>query len=460
VSAAESTTRTVAPAPRTVVAPPDQSLVRVQWVVALTAAALLVLAAARLWFVAGLWRRVTIEGPSMAPALCGPYFELTCGDCGFAFRCDAEHVPQDGRATCPNCGFVENRLTDLRQRPAERVLIDGWPLAWRGARRGEVVAARAPDPPGEPVVKRVAAVGPQRLGIRDGELYADEQLVRKTRGELREIRILVHDNDSQPQKTTSLAPRWRAASGDSRWRSVGRTGMRIDQTAEPGGPLDWLQYHHWHCTANPLLPRDQDCPILDNDSYNQGETRRPLNPVSDVLLSCRLRAKGKGRLGIAVSDGGERWEIVIEPRRWVVVNRGDQKVLERPLEMNLSRREIDVEFGLCDQQVLLVVEGRTLVRLQYEPAAGPRPEVLHPLAIGASGLEVKVSHLRVWRDNYYLDPQGLPRPWEAAAPLPENHVVLLGDNQPVSIDSRQWENPAVPRGAILGRVYRPFWAAF
>src|SRR4051794_30231947 len=89
--------------------------------------ALLLLVAFRLSCLDGLFRRVTIDGPSMAPAFCGAHYSLTCHDCGFRFLCDAEHLPTDNRVTCPNCGYIDNALEASDFRPADEVLIDRWP---------------------------------------------------------------------------------------------------------------------------------------------------------------------------------------------------------------------------------------------------------------------------------------------------------------------------------------------
>lgn len=441
---------------QTVAAPLDRSLVRLQWAVGASAAAILVLVVARIWHLEGLLRRVTIDGPSMAPTLCGPHYDVTCGDCRFQFRCDADLPPTDLTAVCPNCGFAKSALDQLPVQPPDRVLIDRWGLIWRQLRRGEVVAARVPSESSAIAVKRTAAFSGERLAIQDGEQYVGETLVRKTLEELREVRQLVHDNDFQPQRSGALPPRWRGESGISRWRP-NRTAFRYDAIAQGDDQIDWLQYHHGHGTANPLIPRTKEVPILDNDSYNQGPSPRELNPVSDVHVSCRLRASGNGQLAFVATDGGQRFEIVIAQWRSIRVQSGGQTLLKRSLDSDLRRHSVDVEFGLCDQQVFLAIEGRQLVRLPYERADGSPREALHPLAIGVSGLEAEVEQLRVWRDIYYLDPQGLPRAWQSPSALPAAHVALLGDNQPVSIDSRHWDSPAVSRRAILGRVYRAFW---
>ncbi len=100
-------------------------LKRTRFVLSALAVAILVGIGVRLWFLDGLFRRITVEGPSMAPAL----------------------------------------------EPAERVVIDRWPLLFRAPRHGEVVAFHVPDSDSEFAVKRVAFLPGERPTIRAGELY-------------------------------------------------------------------------------------------------------------------------------------------------------------------------------------------------------------------------------------------------------------------------------------------------
>jgi signal peptidase S26 family len=429
------------------------AVTRLRWVVTAATVGLVLFASVRLWFVDGLIRPVTIDGPSMAPALCGASHLVVCGDCGFSFRCDAEHVPADNRAACPNCGFADNPLDAARRLPAEGVLIDRWPLLWRSPRRGDLVAVRTTAD--ELAVKRVAALPGEQLAVRDGNLYSGTKLTRKTRAELHAQWLLVHDNDYRPAKTRGLPPRWRTAAATSRWNADG-AGFHVAPTAS-NSPTDWLEYEHWACTADTRL-RGVAAPITDNDGYNQGEMRRPLNSVSDVVLSCRLRASGTGQIVFAAINGDQRFEVEIEPRKRLRLRCQGQMLVDRSFPLDPSRRPVEIEFGLCDQQVLLSADGRVLLHYEYERPTASQPEPLHPLAIGTRGLGLSVDRLRVWRDIYYLDPRGLPRRWQLDSPLDANHFAVLGDNQPVSIDSRHWEEPGVPRTVILGCVYRPFWA--
>jgi hypothetical protein len=180
--------------------------------------------------------------------------------------------------------------------------------------------------------------------------------------------------------------------------------------------------------------------VRDNDSYNQGPGPRELNAVPDILLTCHVRCRGNGELRFVARDGEQQFEV-------------------DALSLKINTRSAagsQIEFGLCDQQLLLVVDGRTLICCTYERPSGPPAEALRPLAIGARGLTVEITNLRIWRDIYYLDPQGLPRRWESEPGSPDR-VALLGDNPTVSIDSRHWQPNFLALDSILGIVRRPFW---
>ncbi len=202
-------------------------------------------------------------------------------------------------------------------------------------------------------------------------------------------------------------------------------------------------------------------PILDNDSFNQNLARELL-PVTDVLLSCEVQASGKGQIALAVMDGAVRREVQIEPfHNRVVLLEDGRQLLERPLGAQLDRQAVSIEFGLCDQQVLLSIAGRTILREPYERAAQTqRNRNVPPVAIGVRALQATVTKLRIWRDLYYLEPMGTVRPWQAEQSLSVDEVALLGDNPPVSIDARHWPGSGgVASQSMLGRVHRPFWAA-
>ncbi|MEX2173259.1 MAG: S26 family signal peptidase [Pirellulaceae bacterium] len=436
---------------QTVVAPAGDALVRLRWLVAGVLALLVVLTLVRLGMVEGLARTVRVAGPSMAPAFYGGHFRVVCEDCGFAFRCDGEHPPAIRQATCPNCGYLGNPLRDEYLVPGERVLLDRWPFAMRSPRVGEAVAARQPGEGAGLVVKRVAALPGERLAIDRGDLLADGRLVRKDLRELAQVRVLVYDNDYQPQRTSGLPDRWSSPAAQSGWQAAG-TGFRHD--AGGVGGLDWLEYHHWRMFG--LHARTRPGPVLDLDSYNQAADRN-LNVVPDVQLACVLRARGAGRFALAALDGGQRFEALFDlGARTVTLRANGKPVGHDELPPRFARRGAAIVFGLCDRRVLLGIGGQQVFAYEYERPAGHAPEVTRPLAVGVDRASLELTHLQVWRDLYYLAPDGTGDRWQADGPLPSGTFALLGDNTPVSIDSRQW-TVAGGQSRILGRVYRPFW---
>lgn len=432
--------------------------------VAITLAALAVLIAVRLWFVDGLLRTVRIEGPSMASAFDGAHYAVVCDDCRFPFRCDAHDVPASGEVVCPNCGYRRNSLENAALAAGERVLIDRWPHIWRGPGRGDIVAAQEPGSTDELVMKRIAALPGESLAIRDGDLYVDEQIARKTPAQWRELRVLVHDNRFQPQRTQGLPARWQAAQAQSGWKPAGEgfehvpaDGALSDKIESEGDTGDWLAFQPWRCSDQ--RSRTQVVPVFDNDGYNQGLNRN-LNAVPDVGVSCELAAADNRHFRFALMDGTLRFEVLFEPAESEIrLLQNGQPVAYVEADLHFDRRRVTIEFALCDRQVFVIVGGRTMVRHAYERPAGQTVEVAQPLMIAAEGA-VKVSDLRVWRDIYYLDPQGGNRPWQAERSLAADAFALLGDNPPVSIDSRHWPAAGIQRHNVLGRVQQPFWTSW
>ncbi len=449
-------------ATHTVVAPHNSALVRIQGVVLGVLLMLAALGAARLWLIRGLTGGVRIDGPSMAPALVGGHYPLTCQDCGFAFRCDAEDPPASGLATCPNCGFRDNPLREVQLAPGELVLLDRFPLLARQPRRGEIVAAADPTKPGEFIVKRVAALPGERLAISNGDLVADDRLLRKTLRELTAVRLVVHDSRFVPHQSVGLPERWQSAQPGTGWHRA-PTGYRYEPppsssetTPEASaGQFDWLVYHHWMMYA--AHSRTKLTPILDIDSYNQN-TGGGKNAVPDVQIACRLRAGRTGRLALAAIDDKRRFEVVFDlATNRVQLLADGSEVGGDEIGAIDTHRGVRVEFGLCDQQVLLSIGGREIFRFPYNVPDGPRVPTTHALAIGADGAMLDVADLVVWRDLYYLHPRGSNQPWLADAPLRASEFALLGDNTTISTDSRAWSE-GIPASELLGTVYPPFWA--
>ena len=449
----------------------------VQWCVLLLLAAMLV----ETLLVGGLAVPYRVVGGSMAGALLGTHRDVACGDCGCRFPCGTDVRPAPAWAVCPNCGYAANALAPLPQVAADRVLVDRAAFSIRAPRRWEVAAFRRPEEKRGQVqfagtaqgvlrtnwtcplfssqadallVKRIVGLPGERIELRHGDVYADRRIQRKTLLQQRALAVLVHDADCTPTREPLPLPRWRAKRSDSRWE--GAAGRFTHTAKTDHEPVDWLVYHH-----------DGQSAVTDVCSYNASRPRRAedVHAVADLMLSFRLNhLSGQGALYVRITDGRDGLEAQLQfndrqRHRGTMIEcataclqavpggnvatctTGKQAVAH--CRVPVSDDERLVEVSLFDRQFLLAVDGRALLTWPLERSAPPETPSC-PLAIGAQGLNVTISHLRVYRDVYYGHPIGLQGGRRGVRPvrLAADEYYVLGDNSPISEDSRTWPDPA------------------
>lgn len=393
-----------------------------------------------------------ISSGSMATAFWGPSFRVTCGSCGFRFRCDAEKaefIPTDHRAVCPNCGYGNNSLTrqNLDTFGQQVKFATDSPGCW-APRRWNPVAFKKPGASSRVGIKRVVGLPNEWIEIRHGDIYADGRLVQKPLSAQRQLSVPVYESEFRPFKSP-----WRPLSENSRWMPTD-TGFYFGSTNSARAvDTDWLEYHN--LPTEPLargVERPDDAPINDNSGYNQGISRQ-LNDMNDVMLSCWLRLTGGGNLVLAANDGGYSIEIIISPRTQIMSVKIEGDFVQRTRIPSMMRRSRKLEFSLFDQQCLVAIDGRAYVELPL-PAQLQRRPSSRPFRIGAKNVRVWMNQLRICRDIYYLNDRGLALNWRADQRLGADEYFLLGDNPPISQDSRHWSPPGVARKLLLGKVLR------
>jgi hypothetical protein len=350
--------------------------------------------------------------------------------------------------------------------PGQRVLLDRFAYVLRQPERWDVVAFDDPAAPRQLAVKRILGLPGERIEFRQGDLVADGRVVRKSLAQLRSMAVLVHDHDHQPQPDSNLPPRWQSHSATSGWQTAGGQ-LLYASAANRTEAFDWMVYHHWPCFAGPGS-RTGPAPILDNDSYNQQLSRR-LHPVSDVMLACRVRTPGRsGCLALEISGptGCHRVELCFDRRQlaWFQEARPRSRM---PLPRFDYARGVSIELAVCDGQLLLGMDGHELLREPIDDGgrwtadadAEADDEIVgrsashRVVAIGATGLTLAIDRLRVLRDIHYLPAEprfGRPTPPQ---PLGADEVFVVGDNVPLSHDSRHWPSQGLAIERIRGRVW-------
>jgi len=369
-----------------------------------------------------------VAGASMAPSLHGIEFDVQCLDCGFIIAFDAENPSTHlEHMVCPNCGYelsIETELLHVKH--GERVLIDRAAYWSSAPQRWQTIATNSAD---GFVVKRVAGLPTEEIAIRQGELFINGHWQRKTLDECRLVAQLVHDSAFTPRVTKDLADRWEYSKSGDVWSAI---------------------YHSSPCFG--ATPRAEESPITDYDPYNQG-TPRALNRVHDLLLDANLTVDGNGTLSfVYVADDGERRVHVDLSKQQVQIQSDHETLAEQPILRPLRLLgQHTWEFAFIDGQITLACDGTILITSLVEqdlPTAMPGER---PLAIRAEHLDVTAQRLRVSRDIYFLASNGLSAPWQGPK-LGADEFFLLGDNVPVSRDSRHWG--PVKRQEILGKVVR------
>ena len=300
----------------------------------------------------------------------------------------------------------------------DRLWIDRASQIWRQPKRWEVVVARNPHEGAELCIKRIVGLPGERVALRDGNVLVDGAVVVKSSTQRHALRQVIH-RESPGQAEES-----------SRWQ--------LDDGV-------WSYQH----------PRS--LPITDDVVFNTGLTRK-LNLVDEFLLAAELRVQGtgdfyQGKLRLFLDDGTSTAEVELrlpEGEIKVTENNGHSLVIQLSARSRerLLRGKSQLEFSNFDQQLLLVIDGRVELRLPWPQtkAAG----TARPVSIGAKGLDLWLGEVTLYRDSYHSSHAvGTLPPPETNWQLGPDEYFLLGDNPPISRDSRQWG--PVPGRLLVGK---------
>lgn len=212
--------------------------------------------------------------------------------------------------------------------------------------------------------------------------------------------------------------------------------------------------------------------VSDEYGYNPVEEAGTPNPVRDLMVSMHIVPEGgAGEFVIEMTNGATLFAVVFDVIRREVhlfaepLPEGttlnsqpigfvpkSEPVASAPWPKSLSNNGGTVEVSLFDKQVLVAIDGQPLMDpWPFELPSGCQPPRI-PIRFGARGVNINVSHLKLFRDVFYTDTRSrhaVNRPYE----LNEEEYFVLGDNSPVSHDSRRWENPGVHQSLLIGKPF-------
>lgn len=371
---------------------------------------------------------------SMAPALRGYHKSVACPRCGFPIVVgDGHHL--DG-ASCPNCGCAELGLEQVARCRGDCVLVNKAVFTWRRPRRWEMAVFLPPCDPERVFVKRIVGLPGEKVRVRDGDVYIDGELARKSLQRLRDLAIPVFDQSHRPG-TSGWRCRWQADPADA---GAGRDAtLRINAM---DGRTHRLHYRNWSL--------DEGCeqPILDTCAYDGAEQDQ--NPVHDFLVSADVEVRGgAGWIAVSLTDGADEATAHLPVGGGCCTFRaGSQDRMSSTFQL-APGRTYHLELAFVDRRATLAVDGHGPIDAIDLPAVSSRPPVSRPVQLAARGVDIVVHHFRLSRDVYYTE--GGRNGVESSVSLGPGEYFVLGDNSPDSDDSRYWPQPAVPETNLLGR---------
>jgi signal peptidase I len=337
----------------------------------------------------------------------------------------------------------------------------------------------------------------------------------------------VFDNDLMPTikqlGKTGWPVRWQPElplDGNTvgRWTSSDYAAYETDGSA---AGETWLRYRHlvpsaiqWERNergmsydADPVKPQL----ITDFTPYNTGGSsadRRNdpsgLHWVGDLALQCRADVQNdRGQIVLELVKGGRQFQCRIDVGTGLadLAIEGLDKSAFNPKIQTVVKGpgKYDLMFANCDRRLFLWVNGQSLPFADYDDLQNdiPTEADLQPVGVASAGVKMKVEHLKILRDIYYIAmhsqrmydysnfPQEIemgdserffsnPNRWKYTDrnkdtwnyfdeknmcyvdySLQENQFFAMGDNSAKSLDSRSWG--AVPRELLIGKAFFVYW---
>lgn len=392
-----------------------------------------------------------VPSGSMAPTLLGFHKRVLCPHCGHAFAVGVEeHHPFSREVVCANCGHEPIEVSLLPVNAGDRLLVHKWVYDFRPPNRWETVVFRNPNDAMQAYVKRVVGLPGEKVQILQGDIYVNGRIARKSHEQFLELCLTVYHQCQLPSGAR-VNDRWVPATAGSQWATVD-DHLAIDGVGRR--EIDEVVYRHHD-------PDGFETSVRDDYGYNASRSVWHHDVVGDLLLRFLVTYKaGNGFLRISVRTPTARtFSVDADPNDGTVRLFANESLVREGKVARWRRQNQPISVGFFDQRLAVRFgDEAPFPDFDLDDEIASREEssspTSQPFAIGVSDLNVEVHDLRIDRDIYYgsqvlesYNPAGVRKPFE----LGVDEYFVLGDNSPISNDSRIWENPAVQRSLFIGK---------
>jgi len=442
--------------------------------------------------------------------------------------------------TCVNCRFTTEILDQpvySGDRILVLKTLFNIPKKFGGGppKRWDVTVFKYPEEPEQNYIKRLVGMPNEELRIERGDIMTRKlnstdpfKIERKTLDHQQAMQILVNDDSHRPAilKDDNRWNHWRNEEGG--WKAL-EEGL-YEATTEGESWLD-MRYEHrvptpeqWKSIATsrplPLQPRSSLITdfyayntFLTRDSYDKSAWFQP-HWVGDLTVELLLQVdKPSGEFRIELVEAGVTNQFVVDLATGMGrIIRGGKQLAEAKTPIREGGR-FKLRFANVDNRLTLWINHLTPFGegVEYEPLAeenkGPQAADLKPVGLAVKNSKVSVSRLKLTRDIYYsIYPSGFDygeNLWSAAIvdssaffdlisdaskfgsfnetrhqdfPIGEGRYMMMGDNSPLSKDSRAWgtsdrldgsgiggwddsnrQSWEVPERLVVGKAFMVYW---
>ena len=487
---------------------------------------------------------------SMADTLMGRHKDLHCDKCGYQFQVSAsEEIDSNterltGRivtgGVCPMCRHrMELSRSDLKKKDyrsfnGDRIIVGKFMYQLEDPKRWDVAVFKFPAQSKTNFIKRLVGLPNETLRISHGDIFTKPKdgeefsIARKPPGKMRAMLKAVYDNDYVlPGMIEKGWPaRWQDDNGPDGWKAS--SDLRDFTVSGKKQGTAWLQYRHvvpmpadWRALDKGPLPTNYSVKpqlITDFTAYNSGTRKDNVHRsagggmrgygthwVGDLAVECDLQVDDPaGKVLLKLVEGGRDMLCTIDlvGGEAVLTISGDtyrrvgSTPISKPGTYKLLFSNVDDQLRLWVDEEPVAFDKPTTYDSETLHNRRPQKADLAPVAIGSLGAKLRVAHLKVLRDIYYIadkqnsengvsdydsaeifggiTPGNLaaffsdPDRWDVfdskrmgsvEFPLDEGQFLMLGDNSAMSRDSRLW-NPNeyyVDRDLMIGKALYIYW---
>ena len=259
------------------------------------------------------------------------------------------------------------------------------------------------------------------------------------------LRILVHDTSY----TSDLDRHWVFEKGMG-WQS--NPALRF-VPSEHDQAIQWLRFVNQRNYSHAAVARQSKnpCPIEDYYAFNQSLSR-DLNPMDEVFVAMDVSMEADSVLAWQFDHRGTIYEFQLDAALSELrVTGGGSFFQPQTIATDtniLSEPKVRIEFSSIDLQLSVWLNGKAVFRHELEESA--KSVSCQPLVFGAAKNQLVFDRIQIWRDLYYF----LDSVKQTVGPttVSPTGFFVIGDNIPISVDSRHWRLPSLPRSEIIGKV--------